>query len=200
MTGTYGGVQPVCSMLLSRTADTQRILIMDDEEERAASMRALGAKNIAPPLPRSSHLLLKRSGHVIPYDPMFAEQRDLVANCDATGNTDPAAWMPTVVEEVVDPVAERSRLAAAQAEVLTQAMSMSTRYRMPDAVDLSPRPMEMPNGAVPIKDLPASDLMADSGSGSQSVVTGAYSAGCESDAATVRDLRSCLDALSQRMG
>lgn len=200
MAAMIGGVQPVCSMLLSRTAETQQILTMDDDEERAASMRALGAQNIAPPLPRSSHLLLKRSGHVIPYDPMFAEQRDLVANCDATGNTDPAAWMPTVVEEAVDPVAERSRLAAAQAEVLTQAMSLSTRYRMPDAVDLSPRPMEMPNGAVPIKDLPASSLVNDPVSLSQPSAIEEHGTARESDAVAAKDLRSCLDALSQRMG
>lgn len=163
-------VQPYCSMVLSRTEQTQQVLSTEDEDARIASMRAMGAKNLEPPLPRSSHLLLRKSGHVIPYDPMFAAQRDLVANCDAAGNTDPAAWLPTVVEEEFDPVAYQSGLMAAQAEVLSQALTVTAKHRMPDAVDLAPRPMDMPNGAIPLKDM------------------------------TYDKLRSGLDALARRLG
>lgn len=125
------------------------ILLAQSEQDRVDYMRKRGAKNVDPPLPRSSHLKLLKSGHVIPYNELFAMQRDLVVNCDQYGNTDPEAWMPTVSGDEVLTEDDQIRIMQAQGELLSQALSMSNKYRASDAIDISPRPMEMPQGAEP---------------------------------------------------
>lgn len=120
---------------------------LSSEDRQLAYMRSLGAQNLDPPLLHSSHLKLIRSGHVVPYDPILALQTSLVVNCDAYGNTDPMAWLPTVQHEEEDPVEARARIVAAQAEVMAQALSITETHKQP-YVDYSPRPMELPHGAV----------------------------------------------------
>ena len=127
----------------------RQALYAEEEQARVNYMRAMGAKNLDPPLPRSSHLKLIRSGHVVPYNDILALQRDLVVNCDILGNTDPAAWRPTVQSDPVDTVEEQAALVAAQAQVLATASEITNRDRQPDAADLSPRPEKMPDGAQP---------------------------------------------------
>lgn len=120
---------------------------LSSEDRQLAYMRSLGAKNLDPPLLPSSHLKLIKSGHVVPYDPILAIQTSLVVNCDAYGNTDPMAWLPTVRNVEEDPVEARARIVAAQAEVMAQALSITATHKQPH-VDYSPRPMELPHGAV----------------------------------------------------
>lgn len=99
------------------------------EETRVAYMKSLGAKNLDPPLPRSSHLRNKQNGRVLPWDEMLAEQRDIMECCDANGNTDPAAWIPTVDTSNHDPEERAELMAKAQAIVASQAIAASNTYR-----------------------------------------------------------------------
>lgn len=63
---------------------------------RVEAMRAMGAKNVDPPLARSAYLKNIHTGLILPWSPGLAEQRDIMVNCDANGNTDAAAWANTV--------------------------------------------------------------------------------------------------------
>lgn len=67
---------------------------------RVESMRAMGATNVDPPLARSAYLKNTKTGLVLPWTPGLAEQRDIMVNCDAYGNTDPSTWADSV--SVVD--------------------------------------------------------------------------------------------------
>lgn len=66
--------------------------IMDTLERAGESSGAVGRTL----LPRSSHLRNKKTGIVFPWSAMLAEQTDIMEPCDASGNTDPAAWESTV--------------------------------------------------------------------------------------------------------
>lgn len=103
-------------------------------------MTAMGAQNAAPPLPRSSHLKNVKTGLVFPWSPGMAEQRDLLVNCDASGNTDPAAWQATVnpVEYSEEERAEVMRQAYAQigknAEAFQHSAPVPDQRGFPDDV------------------------------------------------------------------
>lgn len=101
------------------------------EENRIQYMKSLGARNLDPPLPRSSHLRNKVNGRVLPWDEMLAEQRDIMECCDANGNTDPAAWMPTVDNSEHSEGERAELMAQAQAQVLAQATVTQNTYRQP---------------------------------------------------------------------
>lgn len=66
--------------------------VLDTLQRAGASAGANGRE----PLVRSSHLINIKTGMIFPWDPILAEQTDILRNCDAMGNTDPAAWGPTV--------------------------------------------------------------------------------------------------------
>lgn len=68
-------------------------------EERVNYLQHLGVKNATPPLEHSPCLRNKKTGLILPWNPMLAEQRDILECCDATGNTDPDAWKPLVIDE-----------------------------------------------------------------------------------------------------
>lgn len=126
-----------------------------DEAGRAAYMKGLGAKNIEPPLPRSSHLKNKKTGLVFPWNDMLAEQRDIMENCDASGNTDQSAWMPTVINEEFDADAYKQEMAAASLKALTVSEGLQQGYMHLDSRDrlMTPDPAKMPFDAVPFDDL-----------------------------------------------
>lgn len=86
----------------------EMVLDAENPEERYALMRKMGAKNMEPPLRPSSHLINPKTGVIYPWNPALAEQRDILVNCDAHGNTDPATWESTVQEAraAVDPEAQ----------------------------------------------------------------------------------------------
>lgn len=74
----------------------QIVLDQNFAENRVEALSRLGAANAGPPLVRSTHLKNKFTGLVLPWSQGLAEQRDLMVNCDASGNTDPAAWESSV--------------------------------------------------------------------------------------------------------
>ena len=132
-----------------------------DEESRLMYMKSLGAKNVDPPLPRSSHLRNKLNGRVLPWNNLLAEQRDIMECCDAEGNTDPSAWEPTVIEEEYDPAEHSLLMTKAQEVVYQQSAGISNQYRSEEAIDMAPRPMAYANGAVPfdqVSSITADDL------------------------------------------
>lgn len=71
-----------------------------------AMMAAMGARNAAPPLSPSTHLINKTTGIIFPWTPALAMQHDVLENCDEFGNTDPAAWQKTVRDEQDVPTQE----------------------------------------------------------------------------------------------
>lgn len=108
--------------------DLRGILNERDSDARQQALHAAGAKNAVPPLPRSSHLRSKKNGIVFPWDPMLAEQRDIMECCDSTGNTDPEAWRSTVNEAEYTPAERDALLAEAQAAVIKQANAFSGKH------------------------------------------------------------------------
>lgn len=125
-----------------------------DGEDRVEYMRRLGARNTEPPLPHSSHLKIKASGRILPWDTLLATQNDLVECCDENGNTDPDVWKLTVKDEPYDPDANKKLMMQAQATALAQAEKMSNEHRVEDALDMSVKPMtSYPQGVVSYKDL-----------------------------------------------
>lgn len=98
-----------------KAAEPEMLLDAGFAANQFERMAEMGARNAAPPLPRSSHLKNVKTGLIFPWSPGMAEQRDLLVNCDASGNTDPAAWQATVnpVEYSEDERAEVMRQAYA---------------------------------------------------------------------------------------
>lgn len=72
------------------------VLDQDFADNRIAAMRAMGATNVEPPLVRSPYLKNTKTGLILPWSAGLAEQRDIMVNCDAYGNTDPSYWTQTV--------------------------------------------------------------------------------------------------------
>jgi hypothetical protein len=70
-----------------------------DSEERAGFLQHLGVKNATPPLAHSPCLKNKKTGLILPWNPMLAEQRDILECCDESGNTNPEAWQDKVQED-----------------------------------------------------------------------------------------------------
>ena len=89
-----------------------------NSEERAGFLEHLGVKNATPPLAHSPCLKNKKTGIILPWNPMLAEQRDILECCDEQGNTDPAAWQDKVQEDSSGD--ERELMAAALSEATSR--------------------------------------------------------------------------------
>lgn len=89
-----------------------------NSEERAGFLEHLGVKNATPPLAHSPCLKNKKTGIILPWNPMLAEQRDILECCDEQGNTDPAAWQDKVQEDSSED--ERELMAAALSEATSR--------------------------------------------------------------------------------
>lgn len=111
------------------------VLNQEFAAHRVEAMRSMGAKNMTPPLARSAFLKNIKTGLVLPWSEGLAEQRDIMVNCDADGNTEPEAWVDTV-----NPVAYDRK---EQEALLQEAMSTVSGYRkheilMPDSTMNAP--------------------------------------------------------------
>lgn len=89
-----------------------------NSEERAGFLEHLGVKNATPPLAHSPCLKNKKTGIILPWNPMLAEQRDILECCDEQGNTDPAVWQDKVQEDNSED--ERELMAAALNEATSR--------------------------------------------------------------------------------
>lgn len=89
-----------------------------NSEERAGFLEHLGVKNATPPLVHSPCLKNKKTGIILPWNQMLAEQRDILECCDEQGNTDPAAWQDKVQEDSSED--ERELMAAALNEATSR--------------------------------------------------------------------------------
>lgn len=89
-----------------------------NSEERAGFLEHLGVKNATPPLAHSPCLKNKKTGIILPWNPMLAEQRDILECCDEQGNTDPEAWQDKVQEDSSED--ERELMAAALNEATSR--------------------------------------------------------------------------------
>lgn len=134
-------------------ADGGAVFELKSENERIAYMKSLGAKNVDPPLPKSSHLKIIATGRVLPYNDMLAEQRDLVQNCDQFGNTDPAVWGQTVDTTEVSPEEHRLAMLRAMETVLGQANQMTAPGRQPQVDPSTSYPADYPKGIIAISDI-----------------------------------------------
>ena len=58
-----------------------------NSEERAGFLEHLGVKNATPPLAHSPCLKNKKTGIILPWNPMLAEQRDILECCGMAGQS-----------------------------------------------------------------------------------------------------------------
>ena len=131
-----------------------------DDNARIAYMKSLGARNVDPPLVRSSHVKNTKTGLVLPWNEMLAEQRDIMVNCDANGNTDPSAWLPTVeLGEISED--ERMELLHAKSLSVAQGNAMSSGFRDESVVDPNqPQQQGYPAGVTAVGDTSAEDIVS----------------------------------------
>lgn len=145
---TIGGGSPI---------DPNAVLGLDDAA-RVSAMKAMGAKNVDPPLVRSSHLKNVKTGIVFPWNEMLAEQTEIMVNCDASGNTDPSAWLPTVqAEDLSDD--ERMEMLHARSLSVAQGNSMSQGYETPRSIPTQNQPI-FPDGVVAFDDTTYADVIS----------------------------------------
>lgn len=133
----YAGATPVSKPSYKEVFD------LETEDARTQYMRGLGARNLESPLPRSSHLRIKANGRVLPWDEMLAEQQELVECCDANGNTDPSAWLPTVDQSEHSAEEKELLMMQARAQVLSHAGAIQNQYNQ----GIAPNPK--PDGGYP---------------------------------------------------
>lgn len=121
------------------------VLDQNFADNRVEAMRAMGAKNVDPPLARSPFLKNINTGLVLPWSDGLAEQRDIMVNCDAFGNTDPAYWASAVNPEAYSK--------GEHDELMRQALGAIHGYQQHEAI--SPgvemnQPAVFPEGAKPM--------------------------------------------------
>lgn len=110
------------------TKPDMRNLLNLPQDDMVEALQRTGAMNAQPPLVRSSHLKNKVTGLVLPWNPLIAEQRDIMENCDANGNTDPSAWEGTVDMREYTEADRDADYWAARESVVQQAMQMTDGY------------------------------------------------------------------------
>lgn len=124
--------------------DYSRILDAAAKGSLPEALQNAGAINADAPLPRSSHLKNIKTGIVFPYMERMAQMRDVMVNCDQFGNTDPAAWEPTVTEGVdYDP--KEQAVLMQQALVNLEKRLTTAQQATPPVND--PKARELPHGA-----------------------------------------------------
>lgn len=112
---------------------------------RVDAMRAMGAKNVDPPLARSAFLKNINTGLILPWSPGLAEQRDIMVNCDASGNTDPSAW-----EAGVNPVEYSPTEQDALMQQAMTAIAGRREHEIPMPTREMNQPVVFPYGAKPL--------------------------------------------------
>lgn len=137
--------------------DPTSVLGLDDAA-RVSAMKAMGAKNVDPPLVRSSHLKNAKTGVIFPWNEMLAEQTEIMVNCDANGNTDPAAWLPTVSAEDISED-ERMEMLHARSLSVAQGAAMTRGYEVPRPIPTQNQPI-FPEGVVAFDDTSHADIIS----------------------------------------
>ena len=125
------GAQPIAQPTGSHLLDLP-------PDERVAAAMQMGIRNAGPPLPHSSHLKVKLTGVVLPWNELLAEQKDLVMCCDAQGNTDPSAWRATISPDAPLTEEQLALVTAAHEAVVAQGNAIANEYRHEHAVDTTP--------------------------------------------------------------
>lgn len=126
-----------------RPAAAGVVLDQDFAADAIARMRAMGAQNVDPPLPRSAYLKNIKTGVILPWSIGLAEQRDIMVNCDSEGNTDPSAWTNTVMPDNYNPDEQTTLYNAARLS-----MAGYTQHEIPQARMPEPNAsVELPHGA-----------------------------------------------------
>ena len=142
-------------------ADPTAVFDLRDDAARVAYFKQMGAQNCDPPLQHSPFLRNKKTGAILPWEPILAEQTEILECCDAYGNTDPAAWQPLVIEEEeLDP--QEAQIIAMQhlAQVNQSKRFINNEMRNMGVHQQSmpveqPVPEGMPYGAIPYDDVQA---------------------------------------------
>lgn len=124
--------------------DYSRILDAAEKGYLPEALQDAGAINANAPLPRSSHLKNIRTGIVFPYMERMAQMRDVMVNCDQYGNTDPAAWQPTVTDgQDYDP---REQAVLMQQALVNLEKRLTVAQQAAPPVN-DPKARELPHGA-----------------------------------------------------
>lgn len=122
--------------------------VSGDESACTLFLQQLGARNAYPPLPHSPCLRNKKTGIVLPWNDLLAEQQEFFDCCDEDGNTDPSAWQAKVIPDEMDDAVETQILAMKQSEqrLIEQ---QNNQYVVPNAIDMTPKPEQYPGDIVP---------------------------------------------------
>lgn len=140
----YGQPQPVAGINPAGVFDVaMESATSGDISARTAFLQRLGARNAYPPLPHSPCLKNKKTGVVLPWNELLAEQQEFFDCCDEAGNTNPEAWQDKVLPEGVSDDID------SQVLVIKQMEEQNNQYRVNNAVDLTPRPEQYPDDIVP---------------------------------------------------
>lgn len=133
--------------------DPRNILNMQHDDDMMRALESVGAMNAAPALRRSSHLKNKNTGVVLPWNPLLAEQRDIMVNCDAAGNTDPEAWEPSVIEAEYTDDERDMDYWEARNTVVQEAMRLHTTYRRdPHETSIPIATRKVPDDVMPLEE------------------------------------------------
>lgn len=130
--------------------DPRAVMDAKDEESRRTMLRQMGVMNVDPPLPHSPCLKNIRTGVVLPWNELLAQQRDLVVCCDENGDTDPAAWEPKVI---VDGVPNDMLLLMAQKTLFDDSPTTQFEHYMPQAKQVAGQSEYEKRDAVPFTDI-----------------------------------------------
>ena len=126
------------------------------DAERAAYLKQIGAVNADPPLPHSPCLRNKKTGMVLPWNDVFAEQRDIMECCDESGNTDPSAWAHRVIDDAEDFDVDAARVKhlKVQEQLFDLTHGDTTKHRIPGVRDTTDtEPQGLPDGVMYFDDI-----------------------------------------------
>ena len=115
-------------------------------DDRIRAMQDMGAQNVRPPLPHSSHVRSRFNGIIFPWTPDLAEQSSLFECCDATGNTSPDAWLPTVQSDIPADIEDREALMDRDRAAIIAQASQAQKYYEQETI---PASEQKPDGGFP---------------------------------------------------
>lgn len=142
-----------------------QVLEISSEEERVTMLKNMGAKNCDPPLPHSQYVRNKKTGVVLPWNPLLADQTEILECCDENGNTDPKAWKSQVVHDDFLSADEAQQLAAinlhkmdrARQAAVNELRTLGIREGEGKTVGINENQPSFPEGAVSYSDFVAEE-------------------------------------------
>ena len=142
-----------------------QVLEFNSEEERVKMLKNMGAKNCDPPLQHSPFVRNKKTGVVLPWNPLLADQTEILECCDENGNTDPKAWKSKVIHDDFLSAEDAQQLATINLHKMTRARqaavnelrSIGIREGEGKTVGINENQPSFPDGAMSYSDFVAEE-------------------------------------------